>query len=63
MVRRRESLRNAEPIDALPAEPDMATSVDSVAPGFSGYTWDHQIQALVKWRNGRPVGTYTMPSE
>jgi hypothetical protein len=63
MVRRRETLRHAEPIDALPVESEASFSQGSVASGFSGYTWDHQIQALVKWHNGRPVGTYPLPSE
>jgi Zn-dependent protease len=63
MVRRREALRHAEPIDALPVEPEASFSQGSVASGFSGCTWDHQIQALVKWHNGRPVGTYPLPSE
>jgi hypothetical protein len=63
MVRNRAALRNAEPVDALPVEGIALREEGFVAPGFSGYTWDHQLQALVKWQNGRRVGIYTLPSE
>jgi Zn-dependent protease len=63
MVRYRAALRNAEPIDALPAEAMTSQEEGFVAPGFSGYTWDHRLQALVKWQNGRRVGVYSVPSE
>jgi Zn-dependent protease len=63
MVRYRAAVRNAEPIDALPAEDGASRAEGFVAPGFSGYTWDHQLQALVKWQNGRRVGTYSIPSD
>jgi len=63
MVRHRAALRRAEPIDAMPADEDALPAQGAVAPGFSGYTWDHRLQALVKWHNGRPVGTYTVPTE
>jgi hypothetical protein len=63
MVRHRAALRRAEPIDALPADDDGPRPRGAVAPGFSGYTWDHRLQALVKWHNGLPIGTYTVPTE
>jgi Zn-dependent protease len=63
MVRYRAALRNEEPIDALPADDVASHEEGFVAPGFSGYTWDHRLQALVKWQNGRRVETYSMPSE
>jgi Zn-dependent protease len=63
MVRHRAARLRAEPIDALPADEDALPPQGAVAPDFSGYTWDHRLQALVKWHNGRPVGSYTVPTE
>jgi Zn-dependent protease len=63
MVRRREALRHAEPIDALPAEEEPFVSQRPVGSHFSGFTWDSRRHAFVRWHEGRPVATYSLPSE
>jgi Zn-dependent protease len=63
MVRQREALRNAEPIDALPADDGPVVAHRPMDSTFSGYTWDNRRHAFVKWHKGRPVATYSMPSE
>jgi Zn-dependent protease len=60
-VRYRAALRDAEPIDAVPA--DSADPITPAAVGFSGYTWDADQHAYILWRNGRPVAAYPVPTE
>jgi hypothetical protein len=62
-VRRKEFLRNAEPIDVLPADPPVSAPMNVTEPGFTGFAWDSQYHTWVLWRNGRPVATYGTGSE
>jgi Zn-dependent protease len=60
-VRYRAALRQAEPIDAVPADaPEPMTPAEA---GFSGYTWDADLHAYILWRNGRQVAAYPVPTE
>jgi Zn-dependent protease len=63
MVRLREARRNAAPIDVLPADDEPYVVHGQVDSKFSGYTWDNSAQVFVRWRQGRPVATYSMRSE
>ena len=61
MVRHREAVRRAEPLDVLPA--DASVLHDSPAParpGFTGFIWDRQAGRWVQWRDGRPVLTISV---
>jgi Zn-dependent protease len=60
-VRYRAALRQADPVDAEPADaPEPVTPADT---GFSGYTWDADLHAYILWRNGRRVAAYPVPTE
>jgi Zn-dependent protease len=63
MVRQREARRNAAPIDVLPADNEPYVVHGPVDSNFSGYTWDNRARVFVRWRQGRPVATYSMRSE
>jgi Zn-dependent protease len=55
MVRYRESLRHAPPIDVVPAHEFLDLSALPAEANFSGFTWDRRAGAWIEWRNGRPV--------
>jgi hypothetical protein len=60
MVRHRDFIRNAPPVDVLPAEYDDIPRVLPVdPPPFSGLVWDDRDRVWVVWRNGRPVHTFS----
>jgi Zn-dependent protease len=61
MVRHREKLRNAEPIDVLPADDEPHVVRGAIDSNFSGLTWDSRINGFIRWRNGRPVATHPVP--
>jgi hypothetical protein len=63
MVRQREARRNAEPIDVLPAQDEPHVVPGQVDSQFSGYTWDNRTQSFIRWRQGRPIASYSLPSE
>jgi hypothetical protein len=64
-IRYREAARQAAPPIPIPMlrhglfEP----AETGVGPDFSGITWDQQSGVGIHWYNGRPVGTFTLPSE
>jgi Zn-dependent protease len=63
MVRQREARRNAPAIDVLPADDEAYVVSGAVDSKFSGYTWDNRTHAFIRWRQGRPVATYSLRSE
>jgi hypothetical protein len=58
-VRYRAALRNAPPVDVLPAQ--VPITVSPPEPAFSGFTWDRQAGFWIEWRDGRPVHACQIP--
>jgi Zn-dependent protease len=65
VLRQREYLRRAEPIDVLPGNQGETVEASPMgAPSqFSGFTWDQRMQVWIMWRDGRPVASYSVPTE
>jgi len=55
MVRHREAMRRAEPVDVLPAKEPVVVKPISASAGFNGFIWDNRAGLWVQWQNGRPV--------
>jgi Zn-dependent protease len=61
-VRYRVALRNAPPVDVLPAYGrPVQVSAAPPEPGFSGFTWDRAAGFWIEWRDGRPVHACHVP--
>lgn len=64
-IRYREALRQTPPAIAVPVlrhglfEPTEMV----MGPGFSGTTLDQQAGVGIHWHNGRPISTFTLPTE
>jgi Zn-dependent protease len=64
-IRYREAARQAaQPIPVPMLRHGLFEPAEMVVdPGFSGITWDQQSGIGIHWYNGRPVGTFTLPTE
>ena len=64
-IRYREAVRQAaQPIPIPVLRHGLFEPSETVlGSGFSGITWDQQSGVGTHWYNGRPVGTFTMPTE
>jgi Zn-dependent protease len=59
-VRHRVAMRNAPPLNVLPAHVHLPAAVPP-EPGFSGFTWDRRAGFWIEWRDGRPVHACHVP--
>jgi len=64
-IRYREAMRRAAaPIPVPVLRHGLFEPAATVmSPDFSGITWDQQSGIATHWHNGRPVGTFTLPTE
>jgi len=65
MLRRRQYLREQEPIDVLPVDDSTLGEIQPapVPAHFSGFTWDQRLRTWIWWRDGRPIASYSAPAE
>jgi hypothetical protein len=60
-VRYKETIRQAQPLDVLPADTEVLDALPvNTDEHFSGSVWDEQRRLCVIWRNGRPIYSYRL---